>query len=314
MLILTQEGLYSVDESAPKPEPVRVLDTAAVIIQASPSCGVAALPDGEIAVIRPEGIDRLDSGVEDEIHCLHVLQENPPTLLIGTEPAHIYRLECGQPARRIESFDRLEVRDDWYTPWGGPPAVRSLARSGEDVYADIHVGSIVRSPDSGRSWAPVTPGLHPDVHQVAVCPAAPERVYANTADAVFVSEDRGDSWHHRSDGLPSRYGRAIAVHPDDPDCLLASVSRGPRAEGTGQLFRSDDGGRTWEHAADGFPAATHDNVDTFHVAFDAGGAAWAAVEDRLYRSGDHTHGWSVAWHAPASILALSCPRPGNPGP
>ena len=309
MLILTEEAVYRADATAP--QPVRVLDAAARAVDASTGGGVAALEDGGIALIRPEGADRLDSGVGDEIHCIHVLREDPLSLLIGTEPAHLYRLEDGQPAARVESFDRLEVRGDWYTPWGGPPAVRSLARSGGDVYADIHVGSIVRSADSGRSWAPVKPGLHPDVHQVAVCPAAPERVYVNTADAVFVSQDRGESWRHRTDGLPCRYGRAIAVHPEDPDCLLASVSRGPRAEGTGRLFRSGDGGRSWAPPDGGFPETTQDNVDTFQVAFDAGGAAWASVEDRLYRSGDRGRNWKVEWQAPAPIAAISCPPSGT---
>ena len=307
MLILTEEAVYRADETAP--EPVRVLDAAAAAVDASPGGGVAALEDGEVAVIGPQGTARAATGVGDEIHCIQVLREDPLTLLVGTEPAHLYRLEHGQPAARIESFDRLEVRDDWYTPWGGPPAVRSLARSGDDVYADIHVGSIVRSADSGESWAPVKPGLHPDVHQVAVCPAAPERVYVNTADAVFVSQDRGESWRHRADGLPCRYGRAIAVHPEDPDCLLASVSRGPRAEGTGRLFRSVDAGRSWAPPDGGFPESTQDNVDTFQVAFDAGGAAWACVEDRLFRSRDRGRNWTVEWQAPAPIAAISCPRP-----
>ena len=309
MLILTEEAVYRADATAP--QPVRVLDAAARAVDASTGAGVATLEDGEIALIRAEDADRLDSGIGDEIHCIHVLREDPLSLLIGTEPAHLYRLEDGQPAARVESFDRLEVRGDWYTPWGGPPAVRSLARSGGDVYADVHVGSIVRSADSGQSWAPVKPGLHPDVHQVAVCPAAPERVYVNTADAVFVSQDRGESWRHRADGLPCRYGRAIAVHPEDPECLLASVSRGPRAEGTGRLFRSDDGGRTWAPPDGGFPETTRDNVDTFQVAFDAGGAAWASVEDRLYRSGDRGRNWRVEWQAPAPIVAISCPPSGT---
>ena len=184
--------------------------------------------------------------------------------------------------------------------------MRSLAGCGPDVYADIHVGSIMRSADRGGTWNPVTPDLHQDVHQVAVCPAAPERVYANTADAVFVSGDRGGSWEHRSGGLPSRYGRAVAVHPSDPDCLLASVSRGPRAEGTGKLFRSDDAGRSWTHVRDGFPVVARDNVDTFHVAFDAAGAAWAAVEEKLYRSGDRGRSWEAVWSASSDIRAVSC--------
>ena len=306
MLILTEDAVFLADEAAPEPQPVRVLDEAAVAGAAADGGGVAALPNGEVARVGADGAERMESGIGDEICCLHLLALDPLVLLIGTEPPHLYRMERGQPARRIESFAALAVRGEWYTPWGGPPAVRSLAGSGADVYADIHVGSIMRSADRGESWKPVTPSLHQDVHQVAVCPAAPERVYANTADAVFVSGDRGGSWEHRSGGLPSRYGRAVAVHPSDPDCLLASVSRGPRAEGTGKLFRSDDAGRTWAHVRDGFPAAARDNVDTFHVAFDAAGAAWAAVEEKLYRSGDRGRRWEAVWNASSDIRAVSC--------
>ena len=44
--------------------------------------------------------------------------------------------------------------------------MRSLAHSGDWVFADIHVGSM-RSPDRGTTWEPVTPDLDADVHQVA---------------------------------------------------------------------------------------------------------------------------------------------------
>ena len=306
LLILTEDAVFLADETAPEPEPVRVLDEAAAAGEAANGGGVVALANGEVAWIGVDEDKRLESGIGDEICCLHLLAPDPLVLLIGTEPPHLYRMERGQPARRIESFDRLPVRDEWYTPWGGPPAVRSLAGNGADVYADIHVGSIMGSADGGESWKPVTPDLHEDVHQVAVCPAAPERVYANTANAVFLSDDRGKSWEHRSGGLPSRYGRAVAVHPCDPDLLLASVSRGPHAEGTGKLFRSDDAGRSWTHVRDGFPEVAHDNVDTFQVAFDTAGVAWAAVEEKLYRSGDRGRRWQAVWSASSGIRAVSC--------
>ena len=67
MLILTKEAVYGADESAPQPGPVRVLDEAAVAVETSPNRGVAALADGDIAVIGPDGVDRLPTGVEDEI-------------------------------------------------------------------------------------------------------------------------------------------------------------------------------------------------------------------------------------------------------
>ena len=242
------------------------------------------------------------------IACVLIPSERRRRLLIGTQEAHLYELSEQSPkAHRIDSFDQLPCRTEWHTPWGGPPAVRSLAASsdGQTVYADIHVGSIMRSEDAGQTWEPVNPTLNEDVHQVVTCPAAPARVYANTANAVYISEDCGRSWNHRKEGLNARYGRAIAVHPDDPDCLLASVSDGPH-RGNGQLYRTDDTGVHWTHITVGFPPSTQNNIDTFHIGFAADSSAWAVVEHTLYTSIDRGRSWTVGWEAPERIKQIAC--------
>ena len=139
----------------------------------------------------------------------------PTELLIGTEPAHIYRLVDSGGTERLQAFDDLECQSKWYTPWGGPPAVRSFAHAGNTLYADIHVGSIMRSADRGHSWDSVTAQLDDDVHQVVTCTAAPTRVYANTADAVYVSDDEGQTWPWKLWYFqgPSGYSD-LASHPD----------------------------------------------------------------------------------------------------
>ena len=43
--------------------------------------------------------------------------------------------------------------------------------------------------------------------------------FANTANGVYFSSDRGDSWKNRIEGLPVRYGTAIAV---DPNLMIAT--------------------------------------------------------------------------------------------
>ena len=266
------------------------------------------LADGQVIVLADGRARPRATGTGDPVECIALLSEDTLQVLLGTEPPHLYRLDGDHgPARRLESFDVLECRREWYTPWGGPPAVRSLARCGDWVFADIHVGSIMRSPDRGATWEPVTPDLHPDVHQVAAAPGVEGRLYANTADAVFVSDDYGSSWEQRAEGLENRYGRALAVHPRDSDCLLASVSKGPGGRGDvqGKLYFSGDAGRTWSRAVAGFPEV-RGNIDTFHLAFDAGGIAWAAVEDHLYRSEDRGRSWSGFWQAPDAIVALAC--------
>ena len=251
---------------------------------------------------------RVDTGVQEETAAVAFLPGNGEArLLIGTDDsAFVYLLNGADgPAVRNEQFDQLEARKKWYTPWGGPPAVRRFAVTQDGtVYADIHVGSVMRSVDFGANWEPVAPDLHPDVHEVAVSPAMPNRVYANTADAVFVSDDRGNTWVHRKKGLPARYGRAMAVHPENADLALASVSDGPRG-GNGKLFRTENAGADWTHVTNGFPASSERNVDTNRVAFAADGSAWAAVGNALYVSRDGGKTWTVRWEAAEPIRAVA---------
>jgi hypothetical protein len=308
MLIATDHQVYALVEGHEAAPPALLFSSSESITALDKGWQVSALAaGGEIALLEGRQARWLAAGIPEPIESLLLVEEEPLRLLVGTEGPHLYLLaDEGRPACRLESFAELECRHKWHTPWGGPAAVRSLARRGDWLYADIHVGSIVRSPDRGFSWEPVQPGLNEDVHQVATSAVLEERVYANTADAVYISEDRGHSWAHRDQGLATQYGRAIAVHPRDPDCLLASFSRGPGQRVEGRLYRSDDAGRTWAQVGEGFPETTRENIDTFQVIFSAGGAAWAAVEDILYRSADRGMSWEAVWQAPEPIALLSC--------
>jgi hypothetical protein len=251
MLIATRDTLYTLNGGETAPQPV--LDGGVQAIAEGRSTGLAALQDGEVAVLSKNGTRTLATGIEDPVECLLILEEEPLRFLVGVEAPHVYAV-TDRGAERLDAFDALECRDDWYTPWGGPAAVRSMASTRDGwVYADIHVGSIMRSPDRGRTWEPVTPDLHEDVHQVATSPVKADRVYANTAQAVYLSNDRGRSWQHRSDGFPYFYGRAIAVHPEEPECLLASVSTGPHGDAQGQLYRTDNAVATGRTSPTGSP-------------------------------------------------------------
>ena len=307
MLIATREVVYALNGG--RTEPHTVLEAVGVqAIVEGMSIGLAAREDGSVAVLSQNGARILATGIEDPIECLLILEEEPLRFLVGVEAPHVYAVTDGG-TERLDAFDALECRDDWYTPWGGPAAVRSMASTGDGwVYADIHVGSIMRSPDRGGAWEPVTPDLHQDVHQVATSPREDDRVYANTARAVYVSHDRGTSWTHRPEGFPYFYGRAIAVHPEEPECLLASVSTGPHGDAQGQLYRTDNGGRAWSHVTDGFPETTRGNIDTFQIDFTPDGGAWSAVGDTLFGSQDLGLSWTSVWEAPSNIRMIAVPR------
>ena len=307
MLISTKTSLYSVPKNG-STQPEQILSDLNIRrIQTGQNLSIIALTDGSIIINQENENHKLQSGITDRIDSLLIIQENPLQILIGCTPPNLYKLVEGEDqAHLVPSFQDLQVRNNWYTPWGGPAAVRSMDKTSDGwVYADIHVGSIMRSPDHGESWEPVEPTLHKDVHEVATSRLDPERVYANTYLSVYVSDDRGESWSHRSGALNERYGRGIAVHPSEPDVLLCGVSDGPSGGDVhAQLFWTEDAGENWVHVVDGFPESTKRNIDTFHVKF-AGDNAWVSDENDLYLSRDKGRTFELFWNSPEEISVIS---------
>lgn len=309
MIIATKNAVYRLEKDGNEKKPNLLLDNLEVRrVAEGEERTVVATAENSLITLDANEEGWLETGIKDRIDSLCVVNEKPLDLLIGTTPPYIYRFDEEGPAQRIMSFDDLQVRNQWYTPWGGPAAVRSMASTKPGwIYADIHVGSIMLSPDSGRTWEPVTPSLHKDVHEVSTTPASERRVYANTYLAVYVSDNKGDSWEHRSKDLNNRYGRGIAVNPEDPDTLLCGVSDGPTGvDVNGQLYYTDDAGINWTHITEGFPESTKKNIDTFHIAYTEKDVAWVTDENILYMSSDRGRTWETFWKAPAEILMLSC--------
>jgi len=309
MIMATKNAVYLIEKDGKAKTPHLLRDRVDVRrVAEGEERHVVATADNSIILLDANEEQRLDTGITDRIDSLCIVNEKPLVLLIGTTPPHIYRLNEEGSTRRIKTFDDLEVRSQWYTPWGGPAAVRSMASTKEGwVYADIHVGSIMRSPDNGRAWGPVTPSLHEDVHEVSTTPASDRRVYANTYLSVYLSDNKGDSWEHRSHDLNNRYGRGIAVNPGNPDTLLCGVSDGPTGvDVKGQLYYTENAGINWIHVTNGFPESTKNNIDTCHIAYADTETAWVTDEQTLFMSRDSGKTWETYWTAPDEILMISC--------
>ncbi len=309
MLITTESELYELETAAGENEPSLVYSGGPIqrIVEGA-GLHVIALQEDRLLILRPEGRQEIALDLNEEIHSLLILDEQSLHVLIGTEAPHLYHYrQDAAKVERNESFANLGVRDSFHTPWGGPAAIRSMAATTDGwVYADIHVGSIMRSADRAETWEPVTPELHEDVHNVATSPADDNRVYADTADHVWLSDNRGDSWRHAPFPGDQRYGRAIAVHPREPDTIIATVSDGPHGDNVhGRLYHSTDAGHTWHQAGGDWPV-TRKNIDTFHIAYALDGSAWGIVQRTLFRSDDRGATWRAFWEAPAPIKMISC--------
>jgi len=60
---------------------------------------------------------------------------------------------------------------------------------------------------------------------------------------LAISNDAGATWREAGGGLPA--GRAVAIHPDDPDLVLFAARN--------RLYLSRDGGRFWASLAPELP-------------------------------------------------------------
>lgn len=201
--------------------------------------------------------------------------------LVGTGEAHLMRFQ-GDRLETLSSFEDAPTRDHWFTPWGGPPAVRSITRSGSDVYVNVHVGGILRGhPDS--KWEP-TIDISTDVHEVKV---AGDLIVAACAVGLAESGDGGFAWSYDDEGLHATYARAVAV---GSDFLFLSVSHGPRG-GDAAIYRQPcDGDRPLERCdLPGFP----DNIDTGCLDASNDLVAFGTRQGEVYTSSDHGASWAV---------------------
>lgn len=214
------------------------------------------------------------------------LLAEPEGAWVGTAEAHLVRV-TDRGAQPVGAFGAVPGRGEWYTPWGGPPDVRSLAAGPDGVlYANVHVGGIARSTDGGRTWEP-TIEVDADVHQVLASPLPAGRVLAATARGLAASEDGGASWRFEAEGLRTAYCRAVAVAGG---ALLLSASRGPRGEEAALYRRPLEGGR-FERCRGGLPERFPGNLDTHRLHAAGGLAALGTPDGRVLVSEDEGATW-----------------------
>lgn len=280
--------------------------------------GVVALarsPDGWWAIVAgrelwqsPDGRawSRRATTARRTATCLEV---TPAGLLVGTAGAHLLRLE-GNRLVAVPAFERVQGRDAWHTPWGAPADVRSISAGSDGrIYANVHVGGVVRSDDGGARWRP-TLDIEHDVHQVLAPPSRPGLVLAAAYDGFGLSGDGGDTWRWDNDGLHAHYCRAVALAGG---IVFLSASAGHHGRRAALYRRRLDGGERFERCRTGLPEWFADNVDTGCLAAQNGTVAIGTEDGCLFVSADAGARWDLAAKglAPVRAVALDGSAPLN---
>lgn len=129
------------------------------------------------------------------------------------------------------------------------------------LYAAFGPGGLWKTTDNGLTWNAVFENqAAPGIGDVALAPSRPGTIWLGTGvdlkkprnftmpgTGVYRSDDGGATWRHLGLENSSHIGK-IDVHPTDPDIAFVAVhGRYWTANPDRGLYRTRDGGATWEH-------------------------------------------------------------------
>jgi hypothetical protein len=226
---------------------------------------------------------------------LNCLQPSDETLWVGANEARLFRLDTG--LAEDSSFADAPARRAWYTPWGGPPDVRSMAiDAAGTLFVNVHVGGILRRDDGVFS---PTLDQDADVHQVIAHPDEPGVILAACALGLAQSSD-GREFAFRKDGLHASYCRAVATVGET---VLVSASTGPRTT-QARLYRASIVGGPFQPCTEGLPEWFSENLDSHCLALQDE-VLYAGQGGTVWGSDDRGDSWAVVVQGLPRITCLA---------
>ncbi len=157
-------------------------------------------------------------------------------------------------------FKGISWRNAGPSRGGRSDAVTGIPSQPFTFFAGYTGGGLWRTDDAGLTWRNVSDGYFRtgSVGAVAVALSDPNVIYvgmgehpvrgqsSSYGDGVYRSTDQGRTWTHMGLAATKQIS-AVRIHPKNPD-LVYVAAQGDRWKGTPDrgIYRSEDGGRTWE--------------------------------------------------------------------
>ena len=239
--------------------------------------------------------------IEGMTRAWHVEPGGNGTFWLGGDPGCLYHSDDGgatwEPNAGILEHP---TRERW-NPGAGGLCCHSIQVTPDALYIAISAAGSFRSDDGGETWTPINknvaasflPEPYPDVgqcvHKLLAHRGRDGRLWQQNHCGVYRSDDRGDTWERLDgNGLPSEFGFGIALDPSNPDVayVIPEVSGEYRYVTEGQLrvFRTSDGGASWESWSDGLPARAWTGVLREATSFDGEGVYFGTQSGSVYSS------------------------------
>lgn len=200
--------------------------------------------------------------------------DEPDTLYCGVEPAALFKsTDAGASWSLVQGLYDHPHREQWQ-PGGGGLCLHTILpdpSNSKRLFIAISTGGVYRTDDGGENWQPRNVGVraqfmpegqqYPEwgqcVHKIASHPSNAQRMFLQNHWGLYKSENGGDSWSDIANGVPSDFGFAMAVDPNDANGAfiipLESDEFRCTPEGKLRVYRTRNAGDSWEPMADGLP-------------------------------------------------------------
>ncbi|WP_457798323.1 WD40/YVTN/BNR-like repeat-containing protein [Methylocystis sp. S23] len=254
--------------------------------------------------------------------------EEPGVLWCGTLPGGLFRSsDHGDSWTMIRPLWDHPKRTQWMGGGADWPGIHSIIvdpRDSRRLWVAVSTGGVWFTEDAGESWSQRGEGMRAehvppelandpiaqDIHRLAQCPAAPERMWVQHHNGIFVSSDEGRTFREITGVKPSAFGFTVVVHPRDPDTawFIPGIKDEKRIPCEGRLIvtRTRDGGRNFEALTNGLPQShAYDLIYRHALAIDASGdrLTFGSTTGGLWISEDQGDNWSCVTHTLPPIYA-----------
>jgi len=256
-------------------------------------------------------------------------RDEPGVIWCGTLPGGLFRsTDHGVSWQMVRSLWDHPKRKQWMGGGADLPGIHSICvdpRNSHHVSIAVSTGGIWFTEDAGETWSQRGEGMRAehvptelthdpiaqDVHCLAQCPAAPERMWVQHHNGIFVSSDEGRNFTEITEVKPSVFGFAVVVHPRDPDTawFVPEIKDEKRIPCEGKLVvtRTRDGGKSFEVLSKGLPQThAYDVVYRHALAIDMTGdrLAFGSTTGGLWVSEDQGDSWACIIHTLPPVYAV----------
>lgn len=245
------------------------------------------------------------SGDGIPIFSLTVDPNNTDIVWAGTQNAKgIYKSTDGGETWVKKDNGVIEGDEISFRGFGVHPYNSNIVFAGAEISTGIlgkefdkTKGKIYKTEDGGENWRTVWEGNNL-ARFVLFDPNNPEVLYASTGIfdreayndegvGILKSIDGGDTWFQINNGIPNSEGNRfvgfLEMHPTESQILFAAS--GNNARGIGGVFRTTNGGESWEKVLSG------DVFTIVTISPSNATVVYAGSADGFYRSDDGGTNW-----------------------